>query len=298
MIMEIAICAIARFENRYIKEWVDYHLSIGFSKIYIYDNNREGDERICNVIDPTISLYRGKVEVIPWHEETKCPQIKAYNDCYNRNEFDWVAFIDIDEFITFAPQSGIKNMTQFLSKFKNYDAVLLNWMGYGDNGHCYYEAKSVQERFLDPFPRTFSTCNLWGKQPWNGHVKTIIRKGLKMQMNSPHIGHGDYKCCNAEGVPVQNLAYQPSVSHNTAYIRHYITKTIEEFIWTKGRRPAADGSFERYSISSFFWYNKPTFKKIKIWHKYCQENHIEDSRSIFWWIKCWIKMYFITPFIS
>lgn len=127
MIMEIAICAIARFENRYIIEWVDYHLSIGFSKIYIYDNNREGDERICNVIDPTISLYRGKVEVIPWHEETKCPQIKAYNDCYNRNGFDWVA----DEFIIFSPATNIDQF--YLNDIgSENDAILFNWRTFGD----------------------------------------------------------------------------------------------------------------------------------------------------------------------
>ena len=46
----IVICTIARKENLYIKEWVDYHLSIGFTHIYIFDNNREGEERVSEII--------------------------------------------------------------------------------------------------------------------------------------------------------------------------------------------------------------------------------------------------------
>lgn len=34
-----AICAIQKLGLRYIDEWVDYHLAIGFQTIFIYDNS-------------------------------------------------------------------------------------------------------------------------------------------------------------------------------------------------------------------------------------------------------------------
>ncbi len=34
-----AICAIQKWGLRYIDEWVDYHLAIGFQTIFIYDNS-------------------------------------------------------------------------------------------------------------------------------------------------------------------------------------------------------------------------------------------------------------------
>ena len=37
--MSTAICAIAKNENLYLKEWVEYHKNIGINKIFIYDNN-------------------------------------------------------------------------------------------------------------------------------------------------------------------------------------------------------------------------------------------------------------------
>ena len=37
--MNTAICCIAKYENRYLKEWVDYHMELGFDQIFIFDNN-------------------------------------------------------------------------------------------------------------------------------------------------------------------------------------------------------------------------------------------------------------------
>lgn len=37
--MKVALVCIAKDEDNYIKEWINYHLSIGFSKIYVYQND-------------------------------------------------------------------------------------------------------------------------------------------------------------------------------------------------------------------------------------------------------------------
>lgn len=34
--MQTTICCIAKNEDRYIHEWIAYHLKLGFDKIYIY----------------------------------------------------------------------------------------------------------------------------------------------------------------------------------------------------------------------------------------------------------------------
>jgi len=38
--MRTAIVAIVKNEHRFIKEWVDYHLALGFDDIYIYEDYR------------------------------------------------------------------------------------------------------------------------------------------------------------------------------------------------------------------------------------------------------------------
>lgn len=295
MTMKVAICAIARFENPYIREWVDYHLGIGFSHIYLYDNNREGEERIADVLDVEMPEYRGRVDIIPFHDVETCPQMKAYRQCYTSADSDWIAFIDLDEFITLSPSCGYHSVPEFLADRRDCDAVLLNWMCYGDSGKTFYEERPLLERLKTPLPKYYSVSNLWGKQPINGHVKTLVRTGLDFEMTGPHVGQGSRQCEDAEGRAVENVPYQPRISHEVLYVRHFITKTIEEYIRTKGRRPAADGAFGYYSISSFFWYNKPTIFKLRIWRTYCKEHHVRDERSALWWLKVWIKMWIITP---
>ncbi len=49
--MKIAICTMAKKEHLYIKEFVDYYINLGFSHIFIYDNNSPNDEKISDVIN-------------------------------------------------------------------------------------------------------------------------------------------------------------------------------------------------------------------------------------------------------
>ena len=47
---KIGLCVIGKKENKYAKEYVDYYKSIGFSHIFIYDNNDKDDERFEEVL--------------------------------------------------------------------------------------------------------------------------------------------------------------------------------------------------------------------------------------------------------
>ena len=89
------ICAIAKNENLYINDWVNWHLDLGFDKIYLYDNNDIDTQYVGDFIE-----QKDKVEIfdIRGKHETGL-QIKCYNEFYNSHLFDWCAFIDIDEFI-------------------------------------------------------------------------------------------------------------------------------------------------------------------------------------------------------
>ena len=48
--LNIALCAIAKNENLYIREWVEHYKNIGVSKIFLYDNNDIDGERFEEVI--------------------------------------------------------------------------------------------------------------------------------------------------------------------------------------------------------------------------------------------------------
>ncbi len=99
----LAVCAIAKDEGPYFKEWLDWHISQGVEKFYIYDN--ESTDCTREVLRPYIES--GVVEYCYYPGYRR--QIAAYDDCMDRHRFDtrWLAFIDLDEFIVPIADSSI-----------------------------------------------------------------------------------------------------------------------------------------------------------------------------------------------
>ena len=46
----VAIVAIARMENPYVNEWIQYHIGLGFDHVYIYDNSYGNEVHINKAI--------------------------------------------------------------------------------------------------------------------------------------------------------------------------------------------------------------------------------------------------------
>jgi hypothetical protein len=42
---KLAVCAIAKNEGAYFKEWLEYHRLVGVEKFYIYDNESDDDTK-------------------------------------------------------------------------------------------------------------------------------------------------------------------------------------------------------------------------------------------------------------
>lgn len=57
----LGVCAIAKNEGPYFKEWIDWHLSKGVDRFYIYDNESTDNTRSARTIhtirDCGISLF-------------------------------------------------------------------------------------------------------------------------------------------------------------------------------------------------------------------------------------------------
>ena len=68
------ICTLAKEENRYAREFVEYYYKIGVDKIYLYDNNNVNGERFEEVIDDFVKS--GFVQIIDIRGK-KLPQLKA-----------------------------------------------------------------------------------------------------------------------------------------------------------------------------------------------------------------------------
>jgi hypothetical protein len=267
--MNYIICAIAKLENDYLYEWAKYHLDLGFSCIHVYDNNDADGERVSDVFrgsdcenNVIIHDVRGQHYM----------QKKVYQECYDYEYFDWCAFIDIDEFITFEEKSEVRTITDFLKDKNEWEAVHLNWMCYGDCGMVRNNHKPVLERFRYP-KKPFGFYYNYTNHSENEHIKSIIRKGLKIDWcrdddnyeSNPHTPYGLDLICDSTGRKTNNSPFSP-ICYKVAYIRHYTTKTVEEYA-TKVVRQCADcDNIGFYGFSKFFRMNRPSLKKL-LWLK-------------------------------
>ena len=231
--MRHLLVAIAKNEDKYIEEWVNYHLNLGFDKIIIYDNNDIGSE---------LKYSKSKVDVIHING-VKYPQINTYNKSFleNADKFDWIAFIDLDEFINLGEY---KSLDDLLPDPGSGVEVLLFSKCYSDNNLLDVENEdySVRSRFTElskyqlSSTKSFRSCH------------PEFRKG---SLYNPH----GFRCRLSIRFPIES-----------AWIDHYITKSIGEYIRFKLNRGSVFkmSSESKYSNLNDFWkFNEKSDEKLE-----------------------------------
>lgn len=227
------VCAIAKEEDLYIEEWVQYHLKLGFDAIYVFDNSEAG------TLASLPAKYPGKVHVhhVPMHPL----QFAVYNTFAEQHvaSHTWCAFIDVDEFIVLKKHRCIKS---FLREHCDSGAVCLNWYMFGSSGEQTYRAEPVTKRFVRRAREA------------NHHVKCIARlcdrPRFVFDPHNPYLGSGA-ATRDTSGKLVQG-PFNPGGPTDVACIHHYYTKSYAEFC-KKIERGTAD-SHLKYTVS-MFWDN-------------------------------------------
>ena len=259
---KIALMAMGRHENQYAREWVEHHLNIGFDKIIIFDNNREGEERFADVLGDYVK--KGKV-IIEEHPEPygMLPTFKAAYDKRSK-EFDWLMDLDFDEFLVLP---GSEDVHAFIKNFEeNADVVKVNWMIYGDSNLVTNDGRPLLRRFTQPLRGKDGRTESWGE---NIHVKSLVRCGMQgITYPDPHCPHGAGRYVSANGEPSDASPFVENVNHDGAVILHFMTKTIEEWMDNKVKRGQCDSvanteGLQKNALALFFARNERTEEKLE-----------------------------------
>lgn len=266
--MRTLLCCIGRQENKYIREFVEYHKKLGFTNICLYDNNREDEEHFEDAIGDYIDS--GYVILKNWRGIELC-QSQSYDDCYStyQEEYDWFAFFDCDEFLTFKNHATVE---EYLSqpKFNGYDVISVNWMCYGDNGIVRSpESNSVLDVYTDPIP--YPTTVLFNV-PINTWIKVMVKSGTYMKFEdcTSHFPKGKFMNCNAQGRAILNPTRFLSYNFDEAWLRHYATKSTEDYA-LKLLRGYPDyvvdsDQVKNLIVNYYFHMNKPTEEKVELFN--------------------------------
>ena len=213
---DIVLCVIAKNENLYIKEFVEYYKKLGIKKIYLYDNNDINGENFNIILNKYLNSEFVKIKNIRGKSEI---QTLAYNHCYktNLNKYSWFLFLDVDEYLFIKNNRTLLN---FLSddRFLNCNSIFINYNEYGDSDLLEYDNRSILKRF------TKSRYGICGKSLTRGGLKNA-----KIDIHKP-LYINNY--CNSEGGSEELFKDKISSSKivvNDAEIKHFITKSLEEF---------------------------------------------------------------------
>eukprot|EP01023_Acetabularia_acetabulum_P062067 TRINITY_DN7576_c0_g3_i3.p2 TRINITY_DN7576_c0_g3~~TRINITY_DN7576_c0_g3_i3.p2 ORF type:complete len:341 (+),score=20.43 TRINITY_DN7576_c0_g3_i3:223-1245(+) len=244
----IGLCLIAKNENKFLREWVDYHKYIGVGKFYIYDHNSTipMNAIVEDYISSGLVLYKYLTD--EWREDTyklneqnywfngvkqvNSPQRWVHTDCFQRNarKHRFMAMIDVDEFIVlnrgkdenFLPVQD-PDLPAFLQDFEDYGGLYVFWRIYGSSGHIKSPPGGVLENYIN--------CEY---KPGNAYDKTDV----KHIVNTQYID--DAFCvihtCVTSKSSVDSLFREKKMTENKKSptwefitLNHYMLKSMEDY---------------------------------------------------------------------
>jgi len=266
---QYVLVACARWEKKYIKEWIMYHKSIGFDHIYLYCNDDNPDDLYEEIL-PFVVGENSFVTFV--HYKYKGMQYQMYfHYMYNYiTESKWMMFLDIDEFLCL---KECNDVSLFMKPYQDrYDAVYFNWCFYGNNGHKKRPDGWVLLNYTKREP---------GVTPFTKNIirnKSLPYKQFFASMNLP-IHHNPLslddtiRACNVieesmngyyENFPEKAWDYLKSGENRIkiiekAYIAHFNMKSDEDFDLRLAR--GTQGAF----VSAGIWAEK-TLKEREDFH--------------------------------
>lgn len=172
------LSAVAMFQNEapYLKEWIEYHRMVGVQHFYLYNNS--STDNFLEVLNPYIR--KNIVELKEWPSpddqnwiEFQCA---AINDAIaiSKDKTNWLALIDIDEFIVPHHTNSLHKFLQPYDKIEGVAGVVINW-------------------------QMFGTSHIWEIPPGMLMIESLIRKAKKTchhNQNQKSIVKPRYCCGN------------------------------------------------------------------------------------------------------
>lgn len=239
--MKSCILTVIKNEHEYLDEWITYHLDLGIDHLFIFEDiDSDSHKEICDkyVDKVTLGSVLNVLNDAQKQEAKELKQTKKWNaqHLYFRNtinyikqlsKYDWCFIIDNDEFITLENNSDKFN--DVLDLYKDYDAVIMQWKCYGANG-LINKPDYTNKGVIDIYTKEIS-----GRLPdrLDSLVKTCYNLNTYNSSFFYNQHHPNNNCnwCNTDfrktiGVPC----------FNNIYIRHYITKSWEEYVWKRKTR--------------------------------------------------------------
>ena len=208
----LSVCSMFLNGERYLAEWLEFHLLMGIERFFLYDH--ESTDASRDVLAPYVE--EGTVVVYDWPVHPG--QVEAFEDCVQRHRHDsrWIAFFDSDEFLF----SGTgRPVPEILRAFEPWPGVLVNRPAFGSAGRETMPEGLVTESY--PLRSNISRRNR--------HCKTIADPTRLVRCGGGH--HWEYTegCAVDELLRPALLSRTLSPTFSLLRLNHYPVRSREEF---------------------------------------------------------------------
>ena len=234
-----ATCTIIKDEMQYLEEWIQHNIKIGFDEIWLYEDYGSCSHKSITDKYPQVTLKSiGEVESAIGEFKTWFKQHQTWEyfvETY-KNKFDYVAFIDIDEFIMF--DDGY-DLQRILHECYGYSGIYLFWKMYNANGIIDNPHASVVDTFTEE-AKYIRTDYKW-------EIKSIVNmKYHNLYWNTNH----EIK----DGITLNKDMGYKYPCYKKAWINHYFTRSWEEWVDRFIKRGDINDGCRR--MNEFFKFNK------------------------------------------
>jgi hypothetical protein len=207
--MKTAICCAIKDERYYLKEWIDYHLAKGIDYIHLYEDiGSESHRDICECYSNVYLHSLDECIKIDVNDGYKQKKLFTYFIEHYKDKYDWVAFIDIDEFIFTENNKDIKGI---LSEYSDKTGIFMFWKMFNSNGLINNPSHRVVGVFTEEYPLTKSI---------DFPFKSFVNLKMKPIMETHHKVK--------DGVNVF-MGDEKTVTYKTIWLNHYFTKSWDEW---------------------------------------------------------------------
>ena len=160
---EIIMSTLVKDEDKYIKQWIDFHLHIGISRFIIYDNST------TNTLPTLLKSYidAQQVVLIHWNVPYMLPisgisgQTTQQNHCiYAFSQSSYIGLFDIDEYINMQKHTNIYDF--FKDVIKKYQLNTATIGSFVLSNKFFYNPKNLpteDNKFLHIFNCDITTKN-------------------------------------------------------------------------------------------------------------------------------------------
>lgn len=227
--MNIAIFTVVKDEQDYLDDFLKYHTEMGID-VFIFEDifshsHREITGKYNNVYLRSVSELYVENE-IPQLINDRTNKIPSQTEFINRglryihslNKYDWCWLIDVDEYIT-----STEPLEAILGRFSDRDGVLCYWKNFGCSGRLY---KPIYDRPIWEIFTEECGYELYSDLKYFKITKFCVNMNRYKPTMRYYIHNAPVNWIKADGTFKRTeIVYEP------LYLRHYITKSVEEYCW-------------------------------------------------------------------